>query len=106
MLMREHGIAATTRRWSRRTTYSGHDRPVGENVVDRGFEPEAANRVWTADIESRDGWLYLTILDEGDRPRSHSSGHGGAPAGPTSSPSGRNPANITVLSSARARKIG
>ena len=41
-LMREHGIAAKTKRKFRCTTDSNHDRPVAENVVDRQFEPEAA----------------------------------------------------------------
>jgi putative transposase len=49
-LMRRHGIAAKTKRKSRCTTDSNHDRPVAENVVGRQFEPEAPNQVWTADI--------------------------------------------------------
>ena len=49
-LMREHGIAAKTKRKFRCTTDSNHGRPVAENVLDRGFEPEAADRAWTADI--------------------------------------------------------
>src|SRR4051794_38037319 len=34
-LMRQHGIAAKTKRKFRCTTASGHSRPVAENVVDR-----------------------------------------------------------------------
>ena len=49
-LMREHGIAARAKRKFRCTTDSNHDRPVAEDVVDRQFEPEAPNQVWTADI--------------------------------------------------------
>jgi len=34
-LMREHGVAAKTKRKFRCTTDSNHDRPVAENVLDR-----------------------------------------------------------------------
>src|SRR4051794_33702552 len=66
-LMREHGLAARTKRKFRCTTDSNHDRPVAENVVDRQFEPEAPNRVWTADITyvpTREGWLYLAAVED------------------------------------------
>lgn len=66
-LMREHGIAAKTKRKFRCTTDSNHDHPVAENVLDRGFEPEAADRAWTADIAyipTREGWLYLAAVED------------------------------------------
>lgn len=66
-LMREHGIAAKTRTKFRCTTDSNHDHPVAENVVNRRFEPEAANRVWSADITyiaTREGWLYLAVVED------------------------------------------
>jgi transposase InsO family protein len=66
-LMREHGVVAKTRRKFRCTTDSDHARPVAENVVNRRFEPEAANRVWTADltfIATREGWLYLAVVED------------------------------------------
>jgi putative transposase len=66
-LMRQLGVAAKTRRKFRCTTDSNHDRPVAENVVDRQFEPEAPNRVWTADITyipTREGWLYLAAVED------------------------------------------
>jgi putative transposase len=66
-LMREHGIAARTKRRFRCTTDSNHNRPVAENLVDRHFEPEAPNRVWTADITyipTREGWLYLAAVED------------------------------------------
>ncbi len=66
-LMREHGVAAKTKRKFRCTTDSNHDRPVAENVVDRQFEPEAPNQVWTADITyvpTREGWLYLAAVED------------------------------------------
>jgi transposase InsO family protein len=66
-LMREHGIAAKTKRKFRRTTDSSHDRPVAENVLNRQFEPGAANRAWTADITyiaTGEGWLYLAAVED------------------------------------------
>ena len=66
-LMRREGVAAKTKRKSRRTTDSNHGRPVAENVSDRRFEPEAANRAWTADITSiptGEGWLYLAAVED------------------------------------------
>jgi putative transposase len=66
-LMREHGIAAKTKRKFRCTTDSNHDRPVAENVVNRQFDPAAADRVWTADITyvaTGEGWLYLAAVED------------------------------------------
>lgn len=66
-LMREHGIAAKVKRKFRCTTDSNHDRPVAGNVLDRQFEPGAANRVWTADITyvaTREGWLDLAAVED------------------------------------------
>ena len=66
-LMREHGIAARTKRKFRCTTDSSHGLPVAENVVDRQFEPAAPDRVWTADITyipTREGWLYLAAVED------------------------------------------
>nr|WP_165244540.1 IS3 family transposase [Paludisphaera soli] len=66
-LMREHGVAAKTKRKFRCTTDSNHDRPVAENVVGRQFEPAEANQVWTADITyipTRAGWLYLSAVED------------------------------------------
>ena len=57
-LMRREGIAAKTKRKFRCTTDSNHDHPVAENIVDRQFEPEAANTVWTADI------TYLAAVED------------------------------------------
>ena len=66
-LMRQHGIAARTRRKFRCTTDSNHDRPVAENVLDRRFEPEGPNRACSADITSiatGEGWLYLAAVED------------------------------------------
>ena len=66
-LMRTLGIAAKTKRKFRVTTDSNHDRPVAENVVDRPFQPEEADRTWTADITyiaTGEGWLYLAAVED------------------------------------------
>jgi transposase InsO family protein len=66
-LMRQHGIAARTKRKFRCTTDSNHDRPVAENLVDRQFAPGAGDRLWAADITSiptREGWLYLAAVED------------------------------------------
>src|SRR6185437_7518990 len=66
-LMRQHGIAAKTKRKFRCTTDSNHDRPVAENILDRQFEPTAANQAWLADITyipTREGWLYLAAVED------------------------------------------
>ena len=66
-LMRREGIAAKTKRKFRVTTDSNHDRPVAGNVLNREFEPEAANQAWTADITyiaTAEGWLYLAAVED------------------------------------------
>ena len=66
-LMRQHGIAAKTKRKFRCTTDSNHDHPVADNLLDRQFEPTTANQVWVADITyvaTRAGWLYLAAVED------------------------------------------
>jgi putative transposase len=66
-LMRQHGIAAKTKRKFRCTTDSNHDLPVADNILDRQFEPLAANQVWVADITyipTWEGWLYLAAVED------------------------------------------
>ena len=54
--------------WKRKfihTTDSKHTLPVADNVLDRQFQPAAANRAWVADItyiRTRSGWLYLAAV--------------------------------------------
>jgi transposase InsO family protein len=66
-LMREHDLRATGSRKFRVTTDSKHSLPVAENVLNREFEQESADRVWVSDITyiwTREGWLYLAcVLD-------------------------------------------
>lgn len=64
-LMREHGIAAKTKKKFKATTNSRHDLPVAPNVLDREFKAAAPNKAWVGDITyvwTREGWLYLAIV--------------------------------------------
>ena len=66
-VMREAGIAAKTKRTSRQTTDSNHALPVADNVLDREFDPEEPNESWCADVTSiptREGWLYLAVVED------------------------------------------
>jgi putative transposase len=66
-LMRQHGIAAKTKRKFRCTTDANHDLPVADNLLDRPFEAVAVNQVWVADITyipTREGWLYLAAVED------------------------------------------
>ncbi len=66
-LMSQAGVAAKTKRKFRSTTDSNHGLPVAENIVDRQFDPTAANQTWTADITyipTREGWLYLAVVED------------------------------------------
>ena len=65
-LMRGAGIAAKPGRKFRRTTDSGHLMPVAENVLDRQFDAGEPNAAWVADVTyvwTREGWLYLAVVD-------------------------------------------
>jgi transposase InsO family protein len=47
------------------TTDSKHNLPVAPNLLDRNFNPEAPNQVWTSDITylwTDEGWLYLALV--------------------------------------------
>jgi len=81
-LMREHGLRAASSRKFRVTTDSHHSLPVAENVLNREFQQESADRVWLADkqprpptdqggrrpravvdnVWTREGWLYLACV--------------------------------------------
>ena len=64
-LMRENGIRAKQARRFKATTDSDHDAPVAPNLLDRQFEVDRPDRVWTADITyiwTREGWMYLAVI--------------------------------------------
>lgn len=64
-LMRLNGIRPVWKRKFIHTTDSEHSLPIAANVLDRQFEPSAANMSWAADItyiRTRSGWLYLAAV--------------------------------------------
>jgi transposase InsO family protein len=64
-IMRQQGLKAKTPRRFKLTTDSRHSFPVAANVLDRRFDVEAPNKVWTADISyvwTYEGWLYLAVV--------------------------------------------
>lgn len=64
-IMRQQGLRAKTPKRFKLTTDSKHSFPVAANVLDRRFDVEARNKVWTADISyvwTYEGWLYLAVV--------------------------------------------
>jgi transposase InsO family protein len=70
-LMRENDIRAKQAEVSTQTTYSSHDKPVADNVLDRSFDDHEPDEVWLTDItyiDTDESWLYLAgVLDCGTR---------------------------------------
>jgi transposase InsO family protein len=66
-LMQEAGIVARTHKKFRHTTDSNHGRPVADNLLSREFLPDQPDRAWVGDITyipTREGWLYLAIVED------------------------------------------
>jgi putative transposase len=64
-LMRAGGLRAAGARRFRATTDSNHTEPVAPNLLDRNFQPDAANRAWVGDITyvwCGEGWCYVAVL--------------------------------------------
>ena len=64
-LMRENGLVARQKRRFVHTTDSRHEHPIAPNLLDRHFDPKAANEAWAGDvtyIPTGEGWLYLAVL--------------------------------------------
>ncbi len=64
-LMQQHGIKARTKRKFVVTTDSRHSLPVAPDLVQRHFNPEAPNQLWSGDITyiaTDEGWLYLAAV--------------------------------------------
>lgn len=64
-LMKEHHIKARGKRKFIVTTDSKYSLPVAPNLLNRNFQPDAPNRVWTSDItyiQTDAGWLYLVVV--------------------------------------------
>jgi len=64
-LMRQNGITPKSRRKFKKTTDSDHNYPIAPNLVERVFEAELLNHLWTSDITyiwTSEGWLYLVVV--------------------------------------------
>jgi putative transposase len=64
-LMKLHGIKARGKRRYVVTTDSKHNLPIAPNLLDRDFQPQQPNAVWTSDITyipTDEGWLYLAAV--------------------------------------------
>jgi len=64
-VMRSNGIAAKTKRKFKITTVSRHNQPVAQDLVNRRFEADKPNRLWSSDITyiwTKEGWLYLSVI--------------------------------------------
>jgi len=56
------GIRCKQKRRFKATTYSKHNLPVADNLLNQQFEVSEPNKVWTSDITyipTDEGWLYL-----------------------------------------------
>jgi putative transposase len=56
------GLRCRQKRKFKATTYSGHNLPVADNILNQQFAVDAPNKVWVSDITyipTDDGWLYL-----------------------------------------------
>ncbi|MDZ7834896.1 MAG: IS3 family transposase [Alkalibacterium sp.] len=63
--MREMGLRATPLWKYVSTTNSSHSLGIYPNLLDRKFEVDEPNKVWTGDITyiwTREGWLYLAMI--------------------------------------------
>ncbi|WP_413906102.1 IS3 family transposase [Candidatus Skiveiella danica] len=64
-LMKQHGIKAKTKRKFVVTTDSRHNLPVAPDLVQRRFNPQGPNQLWSGDITyiaTDEGWLYLAAV--------------------------------------------
>ena len=64
-LMKDHGIKARGKRKFVVTTDSKHSLPIAPNLLNRNFQPDAPDCVWTSDItyiQTDAGWLYLAVV--------------------------------------------
>ncbi|TCG02018.1 transposase, partial [Paraburkholderia steynii] len=62
---RENNIRANHKRRYKVTTDSKHKLPVAPNLLDRQFDPDEPNQVFTSDITyiwTSEGWLYLAVV--------------------------------------------
>lgn len=64
-LMKQAGLKARHKRRYKVTTDSKHNLPVARNLLNRQFDVQKPDQVWTADITyipTQEGWLYLAVV--------------------------------------------
>jgi len=64
-IMRELDLKARAPKRYKVTTDSQHTFPVASNLLDREFEVDSPNKVWTTDITyiwTLEGWMYLAVV--------------------------------------------
>jgi transposase InsO family protein len=64
-MMHDNAIRARSKRKYKATTDSNHGLPVSDNLLNRNFQPERPDLVWTGDITyiaTQEGWLYLAVV--------------------------------------------
>ena len=64
-LMKKLGLKVKMPRRYKITTDSKHSHPVAPNLLDRQFQVDKPNTVWTGDITyiwTSEGWLYLSVI--------------------------------------------
>ncbi|ABC29374.1 Transposase and inactivated derivatives [Hahella chejuensis KCTC 2396] len=63
--MPRQGLRVKVARKFKATTYSGHNLPVAENLLQQDFKATAINQKWAGDITylwTKEGWLYLAVV--------------------------------------------
>ena len=63
--LKRQGLRAKAARKFKATTYSKHNLPVAENVLQQNFHAEQPNQKWAGDITylwTSEGWLYLAVV--------------------------------------------
>ena len=63
--LKRQGLRAKAARKFKATTYSKHNLPVAENVLQQNFHAEQPNQKWAGDITylwTDEGWLYLAVV--------------------------------------------
>lgn len=67
-IQKENKLYSKRKRKFKATTYSNHNLPVAENILNQNFkEVNKPNSVWVSDISyisTREGWLYLAIVKD------------------------------------------
>jgi transposase InsO family protein len=61
-IRRNLGIICKQKKKFKATTYSSHNLPVADNILNQQFEVSEPNKVWVSDITyipTDEGWLYL-----------------------------------------------